>query len=91
LRISWCGDKMLVFIESFWGNKIITGKKCTENELRNKFKKALKITQTAEFTALFCRMFQFDELPLDEDIHVDYIMDLDTLLVYKPRYSHDIL
>ena len=78
---------MLVYVESYWGDKLITGKKCTENELRKKFKKAVVITQTEEFTALFCRMFHFDELPLDKDIKVDYIIDLDTHLVYAPSYG----
>lgn len=78
--------KVLVYIESFWGVKIISGKKCTEKELRQKFKKTIKTTDAKDFTALFCRMFQFEEQSLDENIQVDFVIDLDTLLVYTPRY-----
>jgi len=77
---------MLIYIESFWGDRLISGKKCTENEVRKKFKEAVKITETADFTALFCRIFQFDEYPLAKDIQVDFIIDLDTHLVYRPHY-----
>lgn len=77
---------MLVEIESFWGNKIISGKKCSEKELRRKMNKALKITETEEFTAIFCRMFQFEEYNFSDDVRVDFIIDLDTHLVYAPKY-----
>ena len=78
--------KMLIEIESFYGNKLISGKKCTGKELRSKFKEAIKMADTDNFTVLFCRLFQFEEIPFDDNDKVDYVIDLDTYLVYKPRY-----
>ena len=77
---------MLIYIESLWGDRIISGKKCTEKELKEKFKKVIKIVEAEDFTALFCRMFNFEEYFLDEDIQIDFVIDLDTHLIYTPHY-----
>lgn len=45
---------MLVYIESSWGDRLISSKKCTEKELREKFKEVLEVTETEDFTPLFC-------------------------------------
>jgi len=77
---------VLVLIENSRGDKLISGKKCTEKELRKKVKEVIEITKVEDFAPLFCRMFQFDEQLLDKEIEVDYVIDLDTHLVYAPRY-----
>ena len=77
---------MLVYIESYFGDSLISGKRCTEKELREKFNRAVKLNEGGDFPALFCRMFEFEELPLSQKIQVDYIMDLDTHRVYMPHY-----
>jgi hypothetical protein len=77
---------MFIFIESYLGDRLISGKKCTEKELREKFMKAVKAMKTEDFTNFFCRMFQFNEIPMDKDVQVDFMIDLDTHLVYKPQY-----
>ncbi|WP_310603785.1 hypothetical protein [Anaerosporobacter sp.] len=77
---------MLVFIESFFGDRLIYGEKCTEEQLREKFNQTVKLTELADFTPLFCSMFDFQELPYNEKIYVDYVIDLDTYLVYAPQY-----
>lgn len=77
---------MLVEIESFWGDKIISGEKCSEKELRHRVNVVLKITDTEEFTSIFCRMFQFEENKFTDDVRVDFVIDLDTHLVFAPKY-----
>jgi hypothetical protein len=77
---------LLVEIESYWGNKILAGKKCSEKVLRQKMIEALKITESEEFTSVFCRMFQFEEYSNSDDVRVDFVIDLDTRLLYSPRY-----
>ena len=77
---------MLIRIDSYLGDKLIFGKRCTKKELRKKFDKVIEAVETEEFTTLFCSMFQFEELSIDEDIRVDYVIDLDTHLVYAPHY-----
>lgn len=77
---------MLVYVESYFGDRIISGKKCSEKKLREKFKQAFSINQAEDFTPIFCRMFKFEEIPFDQHIQVDFIIDLDTALVYAPKY-----
>jgi len=77
---------LLIRIDSFFGDKLISGARCTEKDLKEKFDKIIKVAEATEFTALFCRTFQFEELSTDAYIRVDYVIDLDTHLVYAPRY-----
>jgi len=78
---------MIVFIDSFFGDKLIYGKKISEKELREKMKKVNSlIEKTEDFAPLFCRMFNFEELPLPTDAEVDFVIDLDTYLVYAPKH-----
>jgi len=78
---------MLVMIESFYGDRIISGKKCTEKTLRQKMNKILGMIGSIEdFTHLFCRVYCFEEYPCSEDIKIDFVIDLDTHIVYTPRY-----
>lgn len=77
---------MLVEIESYMGDCLIFGKRCSENELRQRMKKVLEAAETEEFTAIFCRIYQFDQYPLSEEIEVDFVIDLDTHQVYAPKY-----
>ena len=77
---------MLVWIESFLGDRLISGKTCSEKELRQRMKEVLEIKEDEDFTAVFCRIHQFDEYPLSADIQVDFVIDLDTSLVYAPKY-----
>ena len=79
---------MLVEIESFYGDRLISGKKCTEKALREKMNKILEMVEDArDFTPLFCRVYNYEEYPLSESHHVDFVIDLDTHLVYAPTYG----
>ena len=77
---------MLIYIDSFFGDSLLSGKKCSEKELRKRVLETTSQCNTSDFTALFCRQYLFDELPLTEDVEVDFVVDLDTSLVYIPRY-----
>ena len=76
---------MLVYIESFYGDKLISGKKCTVKELEEMMQIVLGlIERTEDFTPLFCRSFKFEEYPMQEDIDYDYefTIDLDVHKVF---------
>jgi len=75
----------LVRIDSHFGDALISGKNCSERELREKAKKALQVSEPGNFVALFCRMFMFEEQSMPKDTPADFIIDLDTHLVYAPR------
>ncbi|MFV0341821.1 MAG: hypothetical protein ACK5JH_02865 [Anaerocolumna sp.] len=49
-------------------------------------KEILKITDSEEFTTIFCRMFYYDEYSFSDDVRADFVIDLDTHLVYAPKY-----
>ena len=76
---------MLIYVDSFFGDSLLSGKKCSEKELRQRVLETKNQCETSDFAALFCRKYLFDELPISEDIQVDFIVDLDTYLVYVPR------
>lgn len=77
---------MLVGIESHFGDGVISGKECTKKELKKRMKKVLElIEKTEDFTLLFCRMYNFEQLPYSEDMirqtEVKFTIDLDTYLI----------
>jgi len=76
---------MLVFIDSYFGDRLISGRKCSLKELQERFRKVIEISHGEDFTALFCRVYNFEELPLDDDLEIDMVIVLDTYRVYKPR------
>jgi hypothetical protein len=78
---------MIVRIESYFIHDVIlSGKKCSKEELKRKLISTISKTDTIDFVPFFCRMFQFEEMPFTDDIEADFVIDLDTYLVYKPRY-----
>ena len=77
---------MLVEIEGYKTEAIVWGKKCSIKELRNKMFKTLEQDPSQEnFTALFCCMWNFEEIPHTE-IEVDFVIDTDIHHIYKPKY-----
>ena len=79
---------MLVEIESFFGDRLISGKKYSLKELREKVKRALRRADmtSEDFTTTFCLMYHFEEQPYTDDSRTDFVFDLDINYVYKPRY-----
>ena len=76
---------MIVEIESYKIKDIyISGKSCSEKDLRQKVKNVLLI-ENDNFVQLFCRLYNFDVINTFSDT-VDFVIDLDTHLVYKPKY-----
>ncbi len=77
---------MLIEIESAYGDKIIHGRHLNINELKNAMEEILEIVNEENFTSVFCSRFQYEEMPHSNDIRVDYTIDLDTHLLFKPEY-----
>ena len=53
--------------------------------LRQRVKQVLA-TEQDNFTALFCRWYGFDAVE-GEDIHPDFVIDLDMGWIYAPKYE----
>ena len=77
---------MLIEIESAYGDKIIHGRRLNICELKKTMEEILEIVNEKDFTSVFCSRFQYEEIPHSNDIRVDYKMDLDTHLLFKPEY-----
>ena len=69
---------MLICVESYLGDRLISGKKCSRQVLQERFTKTLAMAESGNFTELFCRMYGFDEYPMSDDVEVDFTLDLDT-------------
>lgn len=83
---------MLIYIEMYPRDRLLTGAKCSVSELKIRVSKILKESETRDFISIFCARYNFEELPLDtlpinENIDVDYYIDIDTELVHKPSHK----
>lgn len=77
---------MLIEIESVYGDKIVHGRHLSINELKSAMEEIFEITNEKDFTSAFCSHFQYKEIPYSNDVRVDYRIDLDTHLLFKPEY-----
>lgn len=82
---------MLIFIEVYPKDRLLSGPKCSVSELKKRVSNILTEAATKDFISIFCARYNFEELPLDnlpinENIEVDYYIDIDAALVYKPSY-----
>ena len=77
---------MLIELESVYGDKLIHGSHLNGNELQNAIKEILQTVSEKEFFSVFCARYGYEELPYSSAVRVDYIIDLDTHLLIKPKY-----
>jgi hypothetical protein len=79
---------MLIYFESYLGDKILLGGKCSLESLKSKVEKITEETDDAKkFIQIFCENYDFKIVPFDEHVKVDFIIDFDTFLVYEPIYD----
>lgn len=82
---------MIIEFESYFGNCIVTGKQCSKKRLREMLKESLKICDynLNNIVRIFCSIYNFDITIIKEqkDIQIDFVIDLDTQLIYKPKYN----
>lgn len=82
---------MLIYIEVYPKDRLLNGPKCSVSALKKRVSDILKEAQTKDFISIFCARYNFEELPLEdlpinENIKVDYYVDIDAALVHKPSY-----
>jgi hypothetical protein len=76
---------MLVEIDGYFHRVHITGAKCTKQELKQKFLQARKLTfDIRDLPDVFCRFHSFEQIPLDNNVVIDFVIDTDTDRIYKP-------
>ena len=77
---------MLIELECVYGDKLIHGSHLNSNELQNAIREILQTVSEKEFFSVFCARYGYEELPYSNAVRVDYIIDLDTHLLIKPKY-----
>lgn len=77
---------MLIEIESFYGDSLLSGKVSSIEQLKYQVMTVLADCDIRNFISVFCARYSYDIYPYDESIQVDYVVDLDTYSVYKPVY-----
>ena len=77
---------MILEVESTYGDAIIHGKNFRENELRTIVKELLSNVDESKFVSNFCIRYDYELLPYDDKVKVDYTIDLDTHIITKPKY-----
>lgn len=75
---------MLIGIESINGDVLLSGKVASVGQLKQRMIAVLSDVSENDFVAVFCVRYGYDVYPYDENITVDYVIDLDTHLVYQP-------
>lgn len=78
---------MIIEIDGYFNQALLTGKKCSKQQLRQMYRQADQLTsESRDFVNVFCRLHNFDQLPYSEDIEVDFVLDTDTGRIYSPSY-----
>lgn len=80
---------MIIEIESYLGDYIIEGKKHTKSELEEMLKNIVNEEnyKNCDFVKLFCLKYSFELLKINERTKADYVIDLDTYQIYKPKFE----
>ncbi len=77
---------MLIELESVYGDKLLHGGRLEREELQNAIKEILQTVAERDFPSAFCARYGYEELPYSDITCVDYVIDLDTHLLIKPKY-----
>ncbi|TYS17170.1 hypothetical protein FZC78_10310 [Rossellomorea vietnamensis] len=78
---------MIIEIDGYFHQLLLTGKKCTIPQLKKMYIEAnewpIEIT---DFPDVFCRLYKFEQIPYDKNLKVDFVIDTDTGRIYVPAY-----
>jgi len=78
---------MIVEIDGYFTQALLTGRKCSKKELKQKYLQALSmVNNIRDLPDVFCRLHHFEQLPFDDEIEVDFVIDTDTDYIYSPNY-----
>jgi len=78
---------LIVEIDGYIHNVLLTVRKCSKKELKQKYLQAKNnITDIRDLPVMFCRLHHFDKLSIHYHIEIDFIIDTDTDRIYTPSY-----
>lgn len=78
--------KMTIELESVYDNILLYGRNLKLNELQAIMEELLVLVGEKDFIFYFCMRYKYEIIPYDINIKVDYVIDLDTHTINKPKY-----
>lgn len=78
---------MIIEIDGYCHQVLLKGKKCSKQELKQKYLQAKKLTHDIkDLPTIFLRLHKFEPLPYAVDVKVEFVIDTDTDRIYSPSY-----
>lgn len=78
---------MIIEIDGFFNQALLTGRKCTKQQLKEMYIQAKELSfDSSDLPNIFCRLHNFEQIPYSDDIEVDFVLDTDTDRIYSPFY-----
>lgn len=74
-------------IDGYFHQVLITGKKISWQDLKRIYIQAKELSHDIkDLPSVFCRISNYEEIPYDNDMHIDFVIDTDTDRIYSPAY-----
>ena len=78
---------LIIEIDGYFFQVLLTGKKCSKQQLKQKYLQAKEFTsEIKDLPNVFCRLHNFELIPYDCEIKVEFVIDTDTDRIYSPSY-----
>lgn len=78
---------MIVEIDGYFHQVLLSGKRCSKQELMQMYIQAKELTRdTRKIPQIICQKNNFKELPYDYNKKSDFVIDTDTDWIYAPSY-----
>ena len=78
---------LIIEIDGYFHQVLITGKKISRQELKRIYIQAKEWSyDIKDLPSVFCRISNYEEIPYDNDMHIDFVIDTDTDRIYSPTY-----
>lgn len=78
---------LIIEIDGFFHQVLLTGKKCSKHQLKQKYFQAKELTcEIRDLHNVFCRLHNFEQISYTDDITVEFVIDTDTDIIYSPSY-----
>lgn len=78
---------ILIEIDGYDQQVLLTGQSCSLKQLRQKYKQAKKYASSStEIPKVMCALHQFRQISYDPEVKVTFVIDTDTDRIYAPTY-----
>jgi hypothetical protein len=76
---------LIIEIDGYFHQVLLSGKKCTKHQLKQKYLNAKELSfEIKDLPGIFCRFHNFEQIPYDNDVKVEFVIDTDTDRIYSP-------